>query len=154
MANLLKMLDLPKIQEQTETMLVQAGTPKKGKRMANVLDTVLRPSKVATPTPSKVSKDKAEELEKAIGESVSPDCAKAGPSESRPKEQESKSLPEKISLPIPEATSLGDLGYIVCHALGKQFTKEQIDEVQYYAKHLKYPRSSMVYGGNDEDDYL
>ncbi|KAL5681092.1 hypothetical protein ACJX0J_007477, partial [Zea mays] len=34
----LSMLDLPKIQEQTETMLVQAGTPKKGKRMANVLD--------------------------------------------------------------------------------------------------------------------
>jgi hypothetical protein len=26
--------------------------------------------------------------------------------------------------------------------------------VQYYARDLKYPRGSLVYGGNDEDDYL
>jgi hypothetical protein len=26
--------------------------------------------------------------------------------------------------------------------------------VQYYAKGFKYPRGSLVYGGNDEDDYL
>jgi hypothetical protein len=26
--------------------------------------------------------------------------------------------------------------------------------VQYYAKDMKYPRGSLVYGGNDEDDYL
>jgi hypothetical protein len=26
--------------------------------------------------------------------------------------------------------------------------------VQYYAKDLKYPRGSLVYGGNDEDDFL
>jgi hypothetical protein len=32
--------------------------------------------------------------------------------------------------------------------------EEQIAEVQYYAKDLKYPRGSLVYGGNDEDDYL
>ena len=99
-----------------------------------MLDTVMRPSKVATPAPTKISKDKAEELEKAINESIAPDCAKAGPSECRPIEQVSESLPEKISLPIPEATSLGDLGYIVCHASGKQLTEEQIVEVPYYAK--------------------
>jgi hypothetical protein len=26
--------------------------------------------------------------------------------------------------------------------------------VQHYAKDLKYPRGSLVYGGNDEDDFL
>jgi hypothetical protein len=50
--------------------------------------------------------------------------------------------------------SLGDLGYIVRHASGKQLKEEQIAEVQYYGKDLKYPRGSLVYGGNDEYDYL
>jgi hypothetical protein len=130
------------------------GIPKKGKRIANMLDAIMRPSNVATPAPSKVSKDKAEELKKAIDETVALDYAKARPSESRPIEQERESLPEKIALPIPESASLGDLGYIVRHTSGKQLTEEQIAEVQYYAKDLKYPRGSLVYGGNDEDDYL
>ena len=53
------------------------ATPKKGRRMANVLDDVLRPSKMATPAPTRISKVKAEELEKAIDLSIAPDCAKA-----------------------------------------------------------------------------
>jgi hypothetical protein len=36
----------------------------------------------------------------------------------------------------------------------KQLLEEQIAEVQYYAKDLKYPQGSLVYGGNDEDDYF
>jgi hypothetical protein len=52
------MPDLPKIQKQTKTTHVPVGTLKKGKRMANVLDVVLRPSKVVMPAPSKISKDK------------------------------------------------------------------------------------------------
>lgn len=39
------------------------------------------------------------------------------------------------------------------HLGGKLFA-EQIVEVQYYAEDLKYPSSSIVYGSNDEDDYL
>jgi hypothetical protein len=50
--------------------------------------------------------------------------------------------------------SLDNLGYIVHHASGKQLTEEQIAEVQIYAKDLKYPQGSLVYRGNDEDDYL
>jgi hypothetical protein len=46
------------------------------------------------------------------------------------------------------------LDYIVRHASGKQLTEEQIVEVQHYAKDLKYPRGSLVYRGNDEDDFL
>jgi uncharacterized protein YqgQ len=149
-----KLQGSPMVQELSKIASAPAVTPKKGRSMASVLDAVLRPSKVATPAPTKISKDKAEELEKAIEESIAPDCAKAGPSECRPIEHVSESLPEKISLPIPEAGSLGDLGYIVRHASGKQLSEEQIDEVQYSVKDLKYPQGSLVYGGNDEDDYL
>jgi hypothetical protein len=46
------------------------------------------------------------------------------------------------------------LDYIVQHASGKRLSEEQIAEVQHYAKDLKYPRGSLVYGGNDEDDFL
>jgi hypothetical protein len=38
--------------------------------------------------------------------------------------------------------------------LGKHLSEEQIAEVEHYAKELKYPRGSLVYGGNDEDDFL
>jgi hypothetical protein len=38
--------------------------------------------------------------------------------------------------------------------LGGKLTRDQIAEVQDYAEDLKYPSVSLVYGGNDEDDYL
>jgi hypothetical protein len=60
--------------------------------------------------------------------------------------QAKESLPEKPSSPIHEAPSGDDLEYIVRHALGKQLLEEQIAEVQHYAKDLKYPRGSLVYG--------
>jgi hypothetical protein len=40
-------------------------------------------------------------------------------------------------LPILEASSCGDFGYIVRHASGKQLSEQQIVEVQYYAKDLE-----------------
>jgi hypothetical protein len=42
----------------------------------------------------------------------------------------------------------------VRHASVKELSKEQIAEAQHYAKDLKYPRGSLVYGGDDEDDFL
>jgi hypothetical protein len=57
-------------------------------------------------------------------------------------------------LPIPEAASLEDLEFIIRHASGKQLTKKQIVEAQHYAKDLKYPRGSLVYGGDEENDFL
>jgi hypothetical protein len=138
--------------------------------MASVLDAVQKPSKTATPAPTRVSEDKIEELKTPTPTKIPegkvdelkmtsdkatlPDSAKVGPTETRPLEQECESLPEKITLPIPEAASHGDFGYIVRHASWKQLSEQQIAEVQYYAKDLKYPRGSLVYGGNDEDDYL
>jgi hypothetical protein len=32
--------------------------------------------------------------------------------------------------------------------------KEQIAEARHYARDLQYPRGSLVYGGDDEDDFL
>jgi hypothetical protein len=49
-------------------------------------------------------------------------------------------------LPTPEAPYQADLEYIVRHALGKQLSEEQVAEVQHYARDLKYPRGSLVYG--------
>jgi hypothetical protein len=46
------------------------------------------------------------------------------------------------------------LDYTIRHASGKQLSADQIAEVQHFAKELKYPQGSLVYGGNDEDDFL
>jgi hypothetical protein len=42
----------------------------------------------------------------------------------------------------------------VRYASGKQLSEEQIVEARQYAKDLKYPRGSLVYSGNDDDDFL
>jgi hypothetical protein len=80
--------------------------------------------------------------------------AEAGPSESALITLEKESASEKSKSPALEASSQGDLDYIIRYASGKQLTEEQIAEVQHYAKDLKYPQGSLVYGGNDEDDFL
>jgi hypothetical protein len=64
------------------------------------------------------------------------------------------SLPGKENLPRTETPSVEDLDYIVRHASGKKLSSEQIAEVKHYARDLMYPRGSLVYGGNDKDDYL
>jgi hypothetical protein len=46
------------------------------------------------------------------------------------------------------------LNYIVRHASGKQISVEQVAETQYYAKELKYLQGSVVYGGDNDDDFL
>jgi hypothetical protein len=46
------------------------------------------------------------------------------------------------------------LDYIIRHASRKQLSEEQIAEVQHYSKDLKYPQGSLVYSGNDKDDFL
>jgi hypothetical protein len=35
-----------------------------------------------------------------------------------------------------------------------KLSKEQIAKTQHYARDLQYPRGSLVYGGDDEDDFL
>jgi hypothetical protein len=147
----LELPDQPKVQELSKAPVkpqitsALAGTPKRGKRMANMLEAVLRPSKVVTPSSTKISKDKSEELKNA-GESTVLDSVDAGPSESRPTEQVNENLSKKVSP--------GDFEFIIHHASGKQLTKKQITEAHHYAKVLKYPGGSLVYEGDEEDDFL
>jgi hypothetical protein len=128
-------------------------TPSKGRRMVSVLDAVLKSSKVPTPVSTKASEENIEKLAIASA-SASPTCAEDGPLGSKPSEQAKESLLEELTSAIPEAPSRDDFEYIVRHASGKRLSEEQITIVQHYAKDLKYPRGSLVYGGSDEDDFL
>jgi hypothetical protein len=87
----LKLQSPPAMLGLSKTSTVPAMTPRKGRRLASVLDVVLRHSKMATPT--RVSKDKVEELEEAVATSAASDYAKVGPSETRPIERVKESLP-------------------------------------------------------------
>jgi hypothetical protein len=141
------MTGLPKLTTAT------AMTPTKGRRMTSVSDAVLKSSKVPTPVSTKVSEDNVKKLV-VTAANASPTCIEAGSLGFKPAEQEKEDLPENPTLPTPEASSRDDLEYIVHHASRKQLSEEQIVEVQHYAKDLKYPRGYLVYGRNDEDDFL
>jgi hypothetical protein len=65
-----------------------------------------------------------------------------------------ESLPEKPSAPALEAPSRGDVNFIIRHASRKQLSAEQPAETEHYAKELKYPLGSLVYGGDNDDDFL
>jgi hypothetical protein len=131
-----------------------AGTPRKGKRMSNVLEAILRATKMAPSTTLNISEDIVRELEMAINVEITSGSDRVEPSGSVSTRLKSDSLPEKEALPTPKATRFEDLEYIIRHASGKKLTKEQIAEVEHYARDLGYPRGSLVYGANDEDDYL
>jgi hypothetical protein len=79
--------------------------------------------------------------------------AEARPSKTAPIAVEQEGVPKKSKSPAPEAP-VKELEFIVRHASGKQLSEEQVAEVQHYARDLKYPRGSLVYGSNDEDDFL
>jgi hypothetical protein len=40
------------------------------------------------------------------------------------------------------------------HASGTKLSNEQIVEAQHYVRDLQYPRGSLVFNGDDEDDFL
>jgi hypothetical protein len=126
------------------------------RRMASVLEAILESVKTPPYSSTEASGSKTEEVPKIIATSTFQESVKTPSysSEVVPEKLMEESLPEKPSAPTPEAPSQGNLDYIVRHASRKQLTEEQIVEVQHYAKDLKYPRGSLVYGGNDEDDFL
>jgi hypothetical protein len=152
------------------------GTPLKAKRMVNVLKAVVKPSKVALPVVTKVTKSSlnATVVENATSElkvtasievSLDVDMTTASKAYSiidaaRGKEQE-KIEASNAKGSIEGNTSLASEGapstpheYIILHTWGGKLNTEQIAKVQEYVEDLKYPSGSLVYGGNDEDDYL
>jgi hypothetical protein len=122
--------------------------------MTSVLDVVLESVKAPTPASAKTSGEKSEDTKEVTAASTGTALAEAEPSKVASVRLVEESLPGKSSSPAPEAPLHSDLEYIVRHASGKQMSLEQIAEVQHYAKDLKYPRGSLVHGGNDEDDFL
>jgi hypothetical protein len=151
-AEQLKALSPPRETEFPKASRIPATTPRK-RRMASVLDAVMESMKASTPASTKAPSSEGEILKKSDETVVAQAVSEAGPSvlaEGRPSETVA---PEKSKSPIPEAPIKG-LEFIVRHASGKQLSEEQIAEARQYAKHLKYPRGSLVYRGNDEDDFL
>jgi hypothetical protein len=132
------------------------------RRMASVLDVVMESVKTSTPASTEASSTQAKDLRETADANIIHTPAEAGPSENsaeaKPSETaavtlEKESVSEKFKSPAPEAP-VRELEFIVRHASGKQLSKEQVAKVQHYARNLKYPRGSLVYGGNDEDDFL
>jgi hypothetical protein len=122
--------------------------------MASVLDAILRSSKILTPASTEAPKDNVEDSRDVPTASASLTYTEAETLEAKPAGLAKESLHGKPTLPAPEPPSQVDLEYIVRHASRKQLLEEQVAEVQYYARDLKYPRGSLVYGGSDEDDFL
>lgn len=140
---------------------IPAATPRK-RRMASVLDVVLESIKTSAPASTKALRMRAKDSRKTGDASMAHTLAEAGPSEApaeaRPSKTapitlEKESVPEKSKSPAPEAP-IKELEFIVRHASGKQLSEEKVAEVQHYARDLKYPQGSLVYGGIDEDDFL
>jgi hypothetical protein len=148
-----------KVPEQPKMMVTAlpklpatTGSPRK-RRMASVLEAVLESVKTPPPSSAKASGRKTKDVTEVITVSTSAH-AEAGPSEIGPESLVKESLLEKPSAPAPEAPSRGDLNFIIRHASGKQLSAEQADKMEHYAKELKYPHGSLVYGGDKDDDFL
>jgi hypothetical protein len=140
-----------------------------------VLDTVMESTKALTPASAEAPSAEGENTKKSAEAGMAQVAAEAGPSapaearpskaiekgaETRPSDAakaplllEKERATEESESPAPGA-STEELEFIVRHASGKKLSKEQIAEAQHYARDLQYPRGSLVYGGDDEDDFL
>ena len=87
--------------------------------MASVLDAVLELMKTPTPASAEDSGKKIGDARKVITANAASIHAEAGPLGATPVKLIGESLPEKPTLPAPEAPSESDMEYIVRHASGK-----------------------------------
>jgi hypothetical protein len=160
--------DLPKIAK------IASVTPNR-RRMASVLDAVMESIKALTLASAKAPSVEGENTKKSVEAGMTQVVVEAGPSapakarpseavekdaESRPSDVAKASLllekeraTEESESPAPGA-STKELEFIVCHASGKKLSKEKIAEAQHYTSDLQYPRESLMYGGDDEDDFF
>jgi hypothetical protein len=120
-----KLLSPPTTTRLLKLTTAATMTPRKT-RMASVLDSILKSTKMPTPVSNEAPEDKIEDLREVATASASPIHVEAGPSRTKPVELVKESLLEKPTSPIPKASSQGDLEYIVRHALEKQLSEEQI----------------------------
>jgi hypothetical protein len=148
-----KVLSPPAVIGLLKPSSITTATPRK-RRMASVLDVVLESVKAPVFASAEASGETSGDAKEATTASMATVLAEAGPSEAAPFGLVEESVPEKSKSLAPKAPPHGNLEYIVRHASGKQLSLEQITKAEHYAKDLKYPRGSLVYGGEDEDDFL
>jgi hypothetical protein len=142
---------------QVEVQKSQKGpamTPKR-KRMVNVLD-VLETIKSSSTTPKKIAETPEVQIE-AFGAKTSKHQAEteAGPSEpakvkslgTKETETAEQILAEETGTAAPEAFSEA-FNYILRHASGKELTKKEKQEAQFYAQKLKYPKGALIFNGS------
>jgi hypothetical protein len=151
-ANQLKVLSPPVTIELSKSSSVSAVTPRK-RRMTSMLDAVLESIKTSAPASAEAPSEQIKDAREAVAASVTNAPAEAGPSEAASIALVQESAPEKSKSPAPEIPHK-ELDFIIRHASGKQLSSKQIAEVDHYARDLNYPRGSLVYGGDDEDDFL
>jgi hypothetical protein len=154
-----KILSPPVEAELPKVTKALATTPKR-RRMASMLDAVIKSTKALTPAPmKKVAEAATAEAEAEAGPSVSAETKPAITEEGA--EQESpgigiateKEIAEEAKSPVPEALS-ENLDFIIRHASGKGLSEGEIAEANHYAQKLKYPKGALVFNGTDEDDFL
>jgi hypothetical protein len=159
-AEQLKALSPPCITELPKASRIPTTTPRK-RRMASVLDAVMESVKTLTPASAEAPSIKGEILKKSDEAGIAQTISEAGPSVSveaipskiAPLILEKEGASEKSKSPATGAPAK-ELEFIVRRASGKQLSEEQINEARQYAKDLKYPRGSLVYNGNDGDNFL
>jgi hypothetical protein len=150
-----KATEQPKVLVTTlPKLLTTATTTPRKRRMASVLDAVLESVKMPTLASTEASGGKTEDAREVVTIRFSFVHAEARPLEVALVKLVGESVLEKPASPALEAPPQGDLNYIVRHASGKQLSAEQMAETQHYDKELKYPQGSLVYGGDNEDDFL
>jgi hypothetical protein len=113
--------ELPKLTYTATTTI----TPKK-RRMASVLDAILKSTKTSTPASTEASDEKTEDVREVAAASASSIHIEAGPLGATPAELVKESLLEKPTSPVPEAPAQGDLDYIVRHASESDYQKSRL----------------------------
>jgi hypothetical protein len=144
----------PKAQKDLTT------TPKR-KRMVNVLDVLetikssRSTSKIAVEAPkTEIEAETAKsQVETEIGllEPAKREFLETG--KEIEKESVEEILSKKTAIPIPEASSEAP-NYVLRYASGKNLTKKEKREAQFYAQKLKYPKGALIFNGSGEEDFL
>jgi hypothetical protein len=156
----LKALSPPCTTKLPKPSRIPATTLRK-RRMASVLDDVMESVKTLTPasaeapnTEGEISKKSDEAgMAQTVSEAGPSVSAEAGPSKIAPLTLEKEGALEKSKCPTPGAPT-EELEFIVRHASGEAIIGGADCRSKTICKDLKYPQGSLVYSGNDEDDFL
>jgi hypothetical protein len=145
-----EILSPPAEAELRKVQKAPAVTPKR-RRMASVLDVVMKTTKALSPAPVKKITEAEPSVSIEMKASTPEDKAEQQTSDTDMVAEQDKI--EKAKSPAPEAL-VEDVDYIIRHASGKKLSKEEILEARHYAQKLKYLKGGLVFNGTNEDNFL